>query len=311
MTEPTSYDIVILGAGPAGCTAAVYSARNGLKTLILGGSAPGGQLLLTSDIENFPGLPEPVAGAELMERMHRQCRRLGVEIVTDEASDLNLGKRPFAIAASSGKIYSAKAIIIATGARARWLGIESEKRLAGKGVSACATCDGFFFKGEKVCVVGGGNAAIEDALFLTKFAASVTVIHRRKALRASPAMQERALKNPKIAFAWDSIVEEILGGKSVTGVRIKNTKTSGISEIPCRAVFIAIGHVPDTRILRGQVKLDDNDYIITDGKTRTSAQGVFAAGDVMDPDYRQAVTAAGTGCMAAIEAARYLEATSL
>lgn len=274
--------------------------------MVFGGAAPGGQLLLTSDVENFPGFPEPVAGFELMERMHRQCRRLGVEISNEEAAALNLDKRPFEVTSSNGKTCRAKILIMATGAKAQWIGLESEKRLMGKGVSGCATCDGFFFKGKEVCVVGGGDTALEDALFLSRFASKVTIIHRRNELRACAKLQEKAKSNPKIAFVWDSVVEEIIGTDSVSGVRIKNVKTSRTVQIPCQGIFVAIGHVPDTKILAGRIKLDENGYIATD-KTSTSVPGVFAAGDVMDPHYRQAITAAASGCMAAIEAERFLE----
>ncbi|MFH1618960.1 MAG: thioredoxin-disulfide reductase [bacterium] len=307
MSETRSADVIILGAGPAGCTAAVYCTRAGLKTVVFGGAAPGGQLLLTSDIENFPGLPEPVTGAELMERMHRQCRRLGALVLTEEAVSLALEEKPFSVVSSSGEIYAARAVIIATGAKSRWLGLESEKSFIGKGVSGCATCDGFFHKGKEVCVIGGGDTALEDALFLTKFASKITVIHRRNSLRASNILQEKARKNPKIAFLWDSVVEEVLGKEGVTAVRLKNLKTGKTEELPCEGIFVAIGHAPDTAILKKQLKTDENGFVITDGRTGTSVEGVFAAGDIADPRYRQAVTAAGSGCIAAIEAARFLQ----
>ncbi len=301
-----NYDIIILGAGPAGCTAAVYCARGGLKTLIFGGAAPGGQLILTSHIENFPGLDKPVSGAELMERLHSQCRRLGAEISSDEAVELGI-RHPFTVVSSDAKTYSAKAVIIATGAKAKWLELESEKRFKGKGISTCAVCDGFFFKGKEVCVIGGGDTALEDALFLSNFASKVTLIHRRDSLRACAMLQEKAKKNPKISFIWDSVPEEILGQNSVSGIKLRNVKTSQTLETTCSGIFIAIGHLPETGILRGKLKLDENGYIITDGKTRTSVEGIFAAGDAADTDYKQAVTAAGTGCIAALEAERYLQ----
>ncbi|MBI5631668.1 MAG: thioredoxin-disulfide reductase [Elusimicrobia bacterium] len=301
-----SRTVVIIGSGAAAYTAGIYSARANLSPLIFGGVALGGQLMITSDVENFPGFPEPILGPELMERMKKQCERLDVEIIQEYVSGADLSKRPFLLETTEGKQASAEALIIATGANAKLMGIESEARLMGHGVSACATCDGFFFKGKEVFVVGGGDTAMEEATFLTKFASKVTVVHRRDKLRASKIMQERALKNPKIGFVWDSVVTEVLGNGSVDGVRLKNLKSGKESEASCQGLFVAIGHSPTTDFLKGQLKLDAAGYIVTDGRARTSVEGVFAAGDVMDSRYRQAVTAAGSGCMAALEAERFL-----
>ncbi len=301
-----SRKIIVIGSGPAAYTAAIYSARADLNPLIIGGMATGGQLMLTSEVENYPGFPEPVLGPELMERMKKQCERLGVSMINEDVSKINLSSRPFQLETTEGKAFTSETVIIATGATAQWLGIESEKKLMGHGVSACATCDGFFFKGKEVVVVGGGDTALEEALFLSKFASKVTVIHRRDQLRASRIMQDRAFKNPKLSFVWDSMVSEVLGNGHVSGVRVKNLKTEKLSDIACHGFFVAIGHKPTVAFLGGQLKLDDHGYIVTDGRTRTSIPGVFAAGDVMDSRYRQAVTAAGTGCMAALEAERFL-----
>ncbi|MFH1725576.1 MAG: thioredoxin-disulfide reductase [Elusimicrobiota bacterium] len=298
--------VVIIGSGSAGYTAAIYAARAGLDPLVLGGIMTGGQLMITTDVENFPGFPEPVLGPELMERMKKQVERLGVKIVPENVAKVDFSSRPFALETTEGKKARAEAVVIATGAEARWLGLASETRLRGKGVSACATCDGFFFKGKDVVLVGGGDAALEEATFLTKFAAKVSVVHRRDKLRASKAMQDRAFNNPKIGFVWDSLVEEVLGEEKVSGVRIKNVKTGETSELACGGLFVAIGHQPNTDVFRGQIELDKAGYIVTDGRARTSVPGVFAAGDAMDSRYRQAVVAAGVGCMAALEAERFL-----
>ncbi|MBI4055927.1 MAG: thioredoxin-disulfide reductase [Elusimicrobia bacterium] len=305
--------VVIIGSGSAGYTAAIYSARADLKPLLFGGVATGGQLMLTSDVENFPGFPEPVLGPDLMDRMRKQCERLGVEMIAEDVAKVQFKKPPFELETTEGKKVKAQAVIIATGANAMWLDLPSEKKLYGKGVSACAVCDGFFFKGKEVCVVGGGDTAIEEATFLTKFATKVTLIHRRDKLRASKIMQERAFKNPKIKFIWDSIATEVLGTDSVTGIKIQNLKSLPAGRqvksetiIPCQGFFVAIGHSPNTKVFQGQILLDPKGYIITDGRTHTSVPGIFAAGDVMDSVYRQAVTAAGTGCMAALEAEKYL-----
>ncbi len=303
---PKEAKLAIIGSGAAAYTAAIYGARANLEPAVYGGTLLGGQLLVTSDVENFPGFPEPILGPELMERMQKQVERLGVVILRENIAAVDFSKRPFALKTESGGSLAARAVIVATGASAKWLNLDSEKRLQGHGVSACATCDGFFFKGKEGAVVGGGDTAMEEALFLTNFASRITVVHRRSELRASKIMQDRALKSPKIRFAWDSAVVEVLGDGSVSGVRLKNLKTGARSDLPCQGLFVAIGHSPNTAFLNGQLKLDAKGYIETDGRTRTSVEGVFAAGDVMDSRYRQAVTAAGTGCMAAIEAERYL-----
>jgi thioredoxin reductase (NADPH) len=301
-----SKKIVIIGSGPAAYTAAIYAARANLDPLVFGGVALGGQLMITTDVENYPGFAEPVPGPELMERMRQQCERLGVLVIPEYVSKVDLSRRPFYVETTEGVSASAAALIIATGAKAKLLGLESESRLMGHGVSACATCDGFFFKGKEVAVAGGGDTAVEEADFLTRFASKVTIIHRRDALRASAVMVERAKKNPKIGFAWNSVVAEVMGDDSVTGVRLRDANTNATRELAVQGLFVAIGHTPTTGFLAGGLKLDENGYIATDGRTRTSVAGVFAAGDVMDARYRQAVVAAGTGCMAALEAERYL-----
>ena len=301
-------DVVIIGSGAAGYTAAIYAARADLRPLLFAGLPSGGQLMLTSDVENFPGFPEAVLGPDLMDRMRKQCERFKVELIDENVSKVDLKARPFALETTEGKKAQARALIVATGANAKWLGLPSEKKLQGRGVSACATCDGFFFKGKRVVVVGGGDTAVEEATFLTKFASEVTLIHRRDALRASKIMQDRAFANKKLKFIWDSTVDEVLGTDEVKGVKVKNLKTGAHSELPCEGFFVAIGHAPATSLFKGQLDLDPNGYIKTDGRTRTSVPGVFAAGDVMDPHYRQAITAAGTGCMAALEAERWLAA---
>lgn len=298
--------VVIIGSGSAAYTAAIYAARANLAPLVFGGVAMGGQLMITSDVENFPGFPEPVTGPELMERMNRQVQRLGVEIIQEYVSKVDLSKRPFHVETTEGKKASALSLIVATGANAKWLGIESEKKLMGHGVSACATCDGFFFKKKEVIVVGGGDTAMEEATFLTNFASKVTVVHRRDTLRASAIMQDRAKKNPKIAWVWDSAVEEVLGNGHVEGVKLKNLKTGAVTDMKCEGVFVAIGHEPTTGFLNGQLKTNAAGYVLTDDRCRTSVEGVFAAGDVMDDRYRQAITAAGNGCKAALEAERFL-----
>ena len=298
--------VVIIGSGSAAYTAAIYAARANLSPLVFGGVSMGGQLMITSDVENFPGFPEPVMGPELMERMQKQVQRLGVPIIQELVEKVELSRRPFKVVSTEGTTAEAEALIVATGANAKWLGIESEKRLMGHGVSACATCDGFFFKGKEVVVVGGGDTAMEEANFLTKFATKVTVVHRRDALRASKIMQDRARKNPKISFVWNAAVDEVLGNGHVQGVKLKDLPSGKTTELKTDGLFIAIGHEPTTKFLGGQLKTDESGYIVTDGRTRTSVEGVFAAGDVMDTRYRQAVTAAGTGCMAALEAERWL-----
>ncbi len=305
--EAEPRNVVILGTGCAGLTAAIYAARANLRPLVIEGHEAGGQLSLTTDVENFPGFPEGILGPELIEKMRRQAARFGAEFMSGAASAADLSRRPFRLTVDGQGDRFARTLIIASGASARLLGLPSEKRLLGHGVSTCATCDGFFFRAKEIVVVGGGDSAMEEAIFLTRFATKVNVIHRRGALRASKIMQDRATQNPKIAFVWDSAVEEILGKERVEGVRLKNIGTGRTSELKVEGVFIAIGHVPNTRIFESQLDLDKNGYIITTGQSKTNVPGVFAAGDCQDRVYRQAVTAAGSGCMAAMDAERLLE----
>jgi len=299
--------LVIIGSGPAGYTAAIYAARANLTPLLLEGMQPGGQLTITTEVENYPGFAEGVMGPELMERMKGQAERFGTRLVAAEVTRIDLSSRPFQLW-SEGEAYTADAVIVATGASAKWLGIPSEKAYQGKGVSACATCDGFFFRGVDVAVVGGGDTALEEASFLTKYASKVYLVHRRNELRASKVMQERARKNPKIEFVWNQAVEEVLGdGKAMTGLRLKSTKDGSLSELKVQGFFLAIGHEPNTGIFKGQLDMNEVGYLnVKAPSTRTSREGVFAAGDVADPNYRQAVTAAGSGCAAAIDAERWL-----
>ena len=299
------HDVIIIGSGSAGYTAAIYACRAGRKTLILAGSIPGGQLMITSDVENFPGFPEGVLGPELMEKLRRQAEKFGPEIIYDDVSFVDFSSRPFKVVAG-GKSYEGKSVIIATGANAKWLGLPSETKFRGRGVSSCATCDGFFFKGKDVVTVGGGDTAMEEATFLANITNSVTVVHRRDALRASKIMQERATANPKIHFVWDSTVKEITGDDKVTGVQLHNLKSGKDSHVNAEGVFVAIGYEPNTGFLKGKVDLDSQGYVVTRKDTETSVPGVFAAGDVRDHKYRQAVTAAADGCMAAIDADRFL-----
>jgi len=297
--------IVIVGSGPAGYTAAIYAARAELAPLVVAGLQFGGQLMLTTDVENYPGFPEGVSGPEMMELFQKQAERFGTKVLLEDATQVDLSQRPFKITTAE-QAFSADAVILATGATAKWLGLPSEQRLANRGVSACATCDGALYRGKAMAVVGGGDTAMEEALFLTRFAPRVMVIHRRDALRASKIMQERARRNEKIEFVWNSEVEEVLGDEFVTGVRVRNLVSGARSELPVEALFVAIGHEPNTALFRGQIDLDATGYIRVTRGTRTSVEGVFACGDAMDPTYRQAVTAAGTGCMAAIDAERWL-----
>jgi thioredoxin reductase (NADPH) len=301
-------NVIIVGSGPAGLTAAIYAGRANLSPLIVAGSQPGGQLTLTSEVENYPGFAEAILGPELMDVMRGQAERFGTEFVDDDVVGVDLSSRPFEVKTAE-RTWHTRTIVVATGASARFLGLESERRLLGRGLSTCATCDGFFFKGQELAVVGGGDSAMEEATFLTKFASKVTIVHRRDTLRASKIMQDRAHRNPKVAWALNREVDEILGTDRVTGVRLRDPKTGATEELPAGGVFVAIGHTPNTQLFAGQLEMDPAGYLVTEsGSTRTNVPGVFAAGDVADHVYRQAVTAAGTGCMAAIDAERFLEA---
>ncbi len=299
------YDVIIIGSGSAGYTAAIYSCRAGRKTLLVAGSIPGGQLMLTSDVENFPGFSEAILGPELMENLRKQAERFGPEIIYDDVSKVDFKSKPFTVTAGKNS-YHGRTVIICTGANAKWLEIPSETKFRGKGVSSCATCDGFFFKDKEVVVVGGGDTAMEEATFLANITRKVTVVHRRAKLRASQILQDRVVKNPRIGFAWDSLVQEVLGEEKVTGVRLKNVKTGRESVLRTDGVFVAIGYEPNTQIFKGSVDLDAKGYIVTKNETETNVPGVFAAGDVRDFRYRQAVTAAADGCKAAIDADRFL-----
>ncbi len=301
-------NVIIIGSGPAGLTSAIYTARANLNPLVFEGYQYGGQLMNTTDIENFPGFEEGINGADLMNEMREQAKRFRANLVQKDVEALDVSQRPFKVTVE-GEVHETKTLIFATGANARMLGLENETRLLGHGVSTCATCDGFFFTGKEIVMVGGGDSAMEEAIFLTRFASKVTVIHRRDELRASKIMRDRALKNEKIEFVWNSIVVDVLGDEKVEGVRVKNVKTDGLTDLPCEGFFLAIGHSPNTKLIEGQVDLDGQGYVITQAKsTATSVPGLFAAGDVQDTKYRQAITAAGTGCMAALEVEKFLEA---
>jgi thioredoxin reductase (NADPH) len=312
MTAPAAHadrEVVIIGSGPAGLTAALYAARANLKPLLIEGLEAGGQLMLTTMVENWPGFRDGIMGPDLMTEMRVQAERFGTEVFQGNVISVDFQKRPFTITLQDGKKVTTTALIIATGASARWLDIGSDRKLSGHGVSTCATCDGYFFRGKPIAVVGGGDSAMEEAIYLTKFASKVTVIHRRDTLRASKIMQDKAFANPKIEFVWDSEVVDVndLEKGEVTGIVVQNLKTGVKTHVPLDGVFIAIGHTPNTSLFKGQIDLDPTGYIVTHGGTRTNIPGVFAAGDVQDHIYRQAVTAAGSGCMAAIDAERYLE----
>ena len=311
MAMSTPAKVVIIGSGPAGYTAAVYAARAMLAPVLIQGIQPGGQLTITTDVENYPGFAEVIQGPWLMEQMQRQAEHVGTQLVSDHVGKVDLSRRPFPIECDSGARFLADTIIIATGAQARWLELPSEQKFKGYGVSACATCDGFFYRGKEVLVIGGGNTAVEEALFLTNFASSVTVVHRRDRFRAEKILQDRLFRNPKISVVWDSALDQVVGEESplkVTGAVLRNVKTGAISRRPVDGVFVAIGHTPASQLFTGQLEMKPSGYIKTAPSTATSVAGVFAAGDVTDDIYRQAVTAAGQGCMAALEAERYLAA---
>jgi thioredoxin reductase (NADPH) len=300
-------NVIIIGAGPAGMTAALYTSRANLAPLMIEGYQSGGQLMLTTEVENFPGFPEGINGPDLIENMKKQILKFGTQVLSEDVTSVDFSARPFTITVGEKK-FLAKTVIVSTGANARWLGLESEKRLMGRGVTACATCDGAFFKDKDVVVIGGGDSAMEEALFLTRFCTKVTIIHRREELRASKIMQDRAKKHEKIEFVLNSTVVEVLGEEKVTGVKLKNTSTGEISTLDCQGMFLAIGHTPNTTLFKGILDLDEKGYVITKGKsTATNIEGVFACGDVQDHMYRQAITAAGTGCASALEAERFLE----
>jgi thioredoxin reductase (NADPH) len=310
MAENHRVKVLIIGSGPAGYTAAVYTARASLSPMLVTGMELGGQMSITTDVENYPGFADVIQGPWLMEQMHAQAEHVGTKMINDLIIDVDFSQRPFVCKGDSGNTYTADTIIISTGAQARWLGLETEQKFQGFGVSACATCDGFFFRGKEVVVVGGGNTAVEEALYLTNHATKVTLIHRRNTLRAEKILQERLLKHERIEVMWDSALDEVVGDEDplgVTGVKVRNVKTDAVTELAVDGVFIAIGHDPATQLFKGKLDMDDEGYVITrPDSTRTSVDGVFAAGDVQDKTYRQAVTAAGTGCMAALEAEKFV-----
>ena len=312
MSKTTHAKVVIIGSGPAGYTAAIYAARAMLEPVLIQGFQPGGQLTITTDVENYPGYADVIQGPWLMEQMQKQAEHVGTKLVSDHVNSIDMSQRPFRLICDSGDIYIAETVILSTGAQAKWLEMPSEQKFKGYGVSACATCDGFFYRGKNVVVVGGGNTAVEEALFLTNFADKVTVVHRRDHFRAEKILQDRLAKNPKINVVWDSAIDEVMGAENpmkVQRVRLKNVKTGATTELPIDGVFIAIGHVPSTELVLGKLEMKSSGYIKTQpDSTATSVPGIFAAGDVTDDVYRQAVTAAGMGCMAALEAERYLAA---
>ena len=310
MAQTHTTRVLIIGAGPAGYTAAIYAARGSLEPMLVAGLQPGGQLMITTDVENYPGFETAIQGPWLMEQMEKQAVHVGTRIVHDLIMSVDLSARPFRCVSDSGDVYLADALVVATGAQARWLGLPNEKRLQGAGVSACATCDGFFYRGKRVVVVGGGNTAVEETLYLSNLAERVTLVHRRSSLRAERILQRRLFEHPKVSVVWDSVVEDILSAgqpEVVTGVRLRNVQTSAVSDLATDGVFVAIGHTPNTSVFRGQLDMDEEGYVLTrPGTTQTNVPGVFAAGDVQDKQWRQAVTAAGTGCIAALEADRFL-----
>jgi thioredoxin reductase (NADPH) len=300
------YDVIIIGSGPAGLTAAIYTSRAGLKTLVAAGAAWGGQLMLTAEVENFPGFKDGILGPELMDNMYKQAERFSAEIIFEDAAEVDFSAKPFKVKVGD-TVYEGQSVIIATGASPKWLGLESEQRLRGRGVSVCATCDAAFFRDKVAVVVGGGDTALQEALELVRFVSQVKIVHRRSQLRASNILQDRATKNPKIEFVWNSTVQEVLGENKVEGVRLKRTDTGEETTLKCDAVFVAVGHEPNTQVFRGHVELDEKGYVVVKGETRTSVEGVFVAGDVHDYRYKQAITAAGAGCKAALDAQKYLE----
>lgn len=317
MTQKFETKVLIIGSGPAGYTAAIYAARANLKPIMVAGREPGGQLMITTEVENYPGYADPIQGPFLMEQMQGQAENVGTQIIYDMIEDIDLTSRPFIAKDESGNTYKADTVIISTGAKARWLGLDTEQKFMGLGVSACATCDGFFFRDQEVTVIGGGNSAVEEALFLTNFCSKVTLVHRRDELRAEKVMQERLFANEKVEVIWDSVVEEVLGvghgegdKPGMTGIRIKNVKTNETSDVSCDGMFVAIGHDPATSLFKDKLDMDDEGYLIVEaGTPKTKIDGVYAAGDVADKTYRQAVTAAGMGCMAALDADRFIAAS--